>query len=165
MSKLLGDVARVLPPPGDFDDRAMEIYLDELDDLPLEVVAQALLRIVRTELFFPKIADIRRVAAENLVDAPNVVEALFEVERMLTWSRLSEEERGERPDIHPVVKRAVDAMGGFATFKTSESPASTRGQFMKLYREIRAGVVIDFQTGRALQAPLSQAAIAQFING
>lgn len=144
---LLANVAAVLPPPQGFGDAAMRMYLSELNDIPPGLLERALHQIVRTKLFFPKVSEIREVAAELALNLPTEADALDQIEARMRWARLPDEARGEGPTLDPLVLKALDHVGGFYSFKTSENPVAIRGQFMRLYRDLRTHTLQEAQVG------------------
>lgn len=145
--ELLADVARVLPPPASFDERALRMYLHELEDIPPDLLRESLHRIVRTRTFFPKVCEIREAAVELALALPSETDALQQVEARLRWARLNEDDRGPAPPLDPLVLEALDHVGGFYVFKTAENPAAVRGMLLKRYRELRSNAVVDGQVG------------------
>ena len=118
--------------------RTFEIYVEELSDIPLPTLGAVVKVLIRTSEFFPSIRAIREAAAEITLGLPNEDEALSQVERRIAV-------RGG--DVHPDVKRALDHVGGYFVFKSTSEPSVVRGQFLRIYREIRADRIRAFQVG------------------
>lgn len=136
----------------------LEVYVRELDDLPVDALEPAVRELIRTSEFFPTIRAIRATAAELMLELPYEDDALSQVEARLRWAREPEEEREpDGPEIHALVKEALDHVGGFYAFRSAEQPAVVRGQFLKLYREMRERAVYDVQVDRPALYPATRA--------
>lgn len=134
------------------------ILVRELSDVPPEVLERAVRQVARTSEFFPTLAAIRSACAELVLDLPSESAALAQVEARMRWGRADEDARGDPPRVHPLVKAALDHVGGYYAFKSADEPAVVRGQFLRLYRSLRADAVGGLQTGD--MAALGQAARA-----
>lgn len=144
-------------PRQEVNPRTLELYADDLSDIPLPTLGAAVKTLRRTSEFFPTIRAIREVAAEITLDLPNEDEALSQIERRLSWRHEDELTRSDPPPVHQDVKRALDHVGGFFAFRSTDDPSIVRGQFLRMYREIRAGRV------RTLQATGFNAQIAAVV--
>lgn len=133
----------------DLPDATISLYLRELADLPDDVLERAVSQIIRTkrESWFPTIGEIRAVAAELVLALPGEADALGQVEARLAWGILRQ---GDPPDVHPLVREALDHAGGFKALRHSESPTVVRGQMMAYYRDLRARAIRDAQVAPAL---------------
>lgn len=128
------------------------IYADDLSDIPTQIVGEAVRVLRRTSEFFPTIRAIREAAAEVALALPSEDEALRQVGARIAWGKLSDAGRRPVPDVHPDVRDALDHVGGYYAFRTATEPTIVRGQFLKIYREIRAGRIRAAQIdGFALQ--------------
>lgn len=125
----------------------LEVYAEDLAEIPAPVLEAAVTRLIRTVEWFPTIRAIREAAAENLLALPSETEALQEVDLMTRWAR---EQDGEPPRIHPLIDRAAKMAGGYREFRVSDEPAVVRGQFTRYYRELRAAAIRDAQLDAAL---------------
>lgn len=131
-------------PQSKIEAATLEVYAERLVDIPLPVLEQAVERMMDTGTWFPTLAAIRSAAAEIMTDTPTEDEALAAVEDIISWARLPEDQRGPRPALHPVARKALDHVGGFYAFKNTE-PAIIRGQFLRLYRDLRAREILAVQ--------------------
>lgn len=127
-------------------------YVRELDDVPETVLDQAVSKLVRTKSdpWFPTVGAIREACAEVTLGLPTEYDAFAEVDAVIKWGRMSSEERSEKPPaLNPVVKAALDQVGGTYAFKNSESTV-IRGQFGRAFREMRAHKIRNVQMGLQL---------------
>lgn len=133
------------------------LYGRLLLDLPLDAVAAAVDDCICTSRFFPSLHDLRAAAAERMLGLPNEAAALAQVEARAAWGR---DRDGDAPVVDPLVKEALEHVGGFHGYRHAEKPAVFRGQFLNLYREMRAAAIHELQVRRPAQitpgaAPLS----------
>lgn len=144
---------RAFPRPA-LDDARVRVYLEELADLDPAVLAAAVRTLIRTRTsdWLPAVGAIREVAAELVLALPSEEDALAQIAARIAWTREPEADRGERPEVHPVVARAVAAVGGFHALRTAENASVVRGQFGRLYREARGAAVRDCQVGAGRRA-------------
>lgn len=158
--QLIADLARVLPPRFGLKTtpQAIEIYERHLADLDPSTLEAAVEEIINTKTSFPTIREIRETAAEIQLALPRENEALAQVERRILWRQQDELSRGPSPEVHPAVKEALDHVGGFFAFRSAEKPDVVRGQFLRLYREIREQQVDAALRTRPQQRPAIEAA-------
>lgn len=123
------------------------VYQDALTDVPPETLAPALNAIKRESKWFPTIAEIRERVAELALELPSEPAALAQIEARMTWARESEETRGDPPPVHPLVEEALARVGGWHSFRNAEDATVIRGQFGRLFRELRADAVRTAQVG------------------
>lgn len=131
------------------------VYARELSDLAPAALALAVRSLIRSSEWFPSIRAIREQAAEILLALPTESVALSQIEDRVGWARREEHEREgeEPPEVHPMVREALDHVGGFHAFKTADKPAVIRGQFLSLFREMRASRIRDVQVGALADHP------------
>lgn len=147
---LIADLVRAFPqslaklPPGEIEKLAV-LYERELSGLPPGLLADTVRDLIRTEKWFPPIATILEQAAERALGLPDEPGALAQVERRMLWARMDESERPpEAPEVHPLVREAVDHVGGFHAFRETQEAAMLRGQFGRFYRDLRARAVREY---------------------
>lgn len=121
------------------------VYTRSLGDLPRDALERAVGDVISTEHFFPSIARLRERTCERVLALPTEEAALSQIEARQRWSRESEHTRGESPVVHPLVKEALDHMGGASAFRMSENPSMLRAQFLTMYRGMRAESVRSMQ--------------------
>lgn len=135
LEELIADLACAFPRQeikrGTFD-----VYVRELADVPAPVLEQAVQEIIRTHEFFPTVRTVREVAAERILRLPSETDALAQIDSRITWTR--DGEAGDVPEVHPVVREALELCGGFHRFRTGDQASIAQGQFQKVYRERRA---------------------------
>jgi hypothetical protein len=100
-----------------------EIYVRFLAELKAEAVVEATADLVRSSTALPTVADIRRRIAETELALPTAHEAFHSLF-----------EAGER---HPLTRYVSEIFGGEYNIRTSELPAATRSQFVKIFDELR----------------------------
>jgi hypothetical protein len=145
--ELIADLARAFPRQP-VTAETLRIYLRELADIPPAALETACRELMRASEFFPTIRAIREAAAEHLLALPGEAGALAQIEARMAWGRADEDERGEAPGVHPLVREAVDHVGGFHAFRATDEPAVVRGQFLRLFRDLRGRAVRDAQIGQ-----------------
>lgn len=146
---LLADLARAFP-RNPITPETLRVYLRELDDVPPELLEAVVRDLIRTSEWFPTVRAIRERAAERSLGLPAEAEALAQIEARIRWARTSA--AAEAPPIHPVVLEAIRGVGGFHAFRSADEASVIRGQFGRLYRELRGSAIAAVQTG-ALALP------------
>lgn len=145
--QILADLGRAFPRQT-IDGETFRVYLRELEDVPAGALDEAVRSLIRTSEFFPSVRAIRETVAERTLQIPLEAAALEQVHRRIAWARDDEADRdGVPPDLHPLVRDALGHVGGFSAFKTADEPGVVRGQFLRLFREVRAAAVRDAQLG------------------
>jgi hypothetical protein len=104
---------------------------------------------MRSSEFFPTLRAIREAVAETILELPGEEEALAQIEARVTWGR-SDDRDGDPPPVHPLVRQALDHVGGFHAWKQTSEPGILRSQFLRLFREVRAASIREVQIGREL---------------
>lgn len=124
--------------------------IDALADLPVEALAAGADDLIRTRVFpsFPLVAEIRLAAVQHLADFPSDSMALEQIEARIAWAKQDEDVRADPPVVHGLVREALDHVGGWHAFRAADEPAVVRGQFLRLYRDLRAEALLDLQRGR-----------------
>lgn len=123
--------------------RMVHAYHLALEDIDSDLLAQVIKHIVSTATFFPSAGEIRRAAfhlAEVGLGIPSAQDAWAEVSVMIRkgfW----ETDKGwweARPPqaedwSHPLVQRAVEAVGGWVALRTSENTVADRARFLQAF--------------------------------
>jgi hypothetical protein len=128
-------------------EETVRVYARELADLDPGDVEAAVRALIRTSQFFPRVSEIREAAAALRLALPSEADALRQVEARTEWARLPEQHRGDPPAIHPVVKDALDLVGGAHAFRSSDQPSVLRGQFLRLFRGLRQDAIREAALG------------------
>lgn len=132
----------------------IRVYVRELSDIDPAALEQAARALIRTSEFFPTVRAIRETVAEQTLALPGEAAALEQVYARIAWHRDDEADReGDPPHVHPLVRHALDLVGGYSAFRTADDPGVVRGQFLRLFREARAAAVRDAQTGDLAALP------------
>jgi hypothetical protein len=118
------------------------LYVEELSDIEPSVLDAAVSRVIRLQSLFPSVKEIRYAAAEIVLQLPREVEALHQAETRSRWTRDDHED--VPPPVHPLVKEAASAVGGFRMLRTSTEPGIVRGQFCRYYRELREAAIQEW---------------------
>lgn len=117
-------------------------YEEELADVPLDVLAPAMRAIIRTPgEWVPTVGDIRAACAAAVLELPTEREAVAQVDARIRWARAGRD--GEPPELHPLVREAVDRVGGWHSLRVAEKPEVVRAQMIRYYRESRDGAIRD----------------------
>lgn len=154
--QLIADLKRAFPRER-IPTETLAIFVRELADVDPAVLDEAVRTIIRGSRYFPTIAEIRDVAASRVLGLPDEAEALAQADRYsfadpqpVDCPHPSYEEAldcrrcqgtGVRytvtVDIHPLVREALDLVGGRHGYRTADEPSVVRGQFLRLYRSLR----------------------------
>jgi hypothetical protein len=118
-----------------------------LRDFTFPDVSRAVVTLLATSRFWPTIAEVRAAVIEERLALPTPERAWELVAERLSATGLLPEDHPAKA--HPVIKRAVRAMGGIAGMAEEDNVAALRRQFMEQYAAIRAEHVT-----RAILAPL-----------
>lgn len=131
-------------PDQTFGDRAVVVYAEQLADLDENEVEAAVIRLVNTSRYIPRISEIRREVVETELGLPAADEAW----EMVLRNAL---ERGgvELPD---VARRALKAVGGPWAVRHSENPGTLYAQFRKHYEGIREAEIRRVAAGSPITA-------------
>lgn len=133
----------------------LAIYVQVLSDIPPEQLKIAVLRHVTQSRFFPSVSELREAAAglhQEAEDQPDAYTAWAEVTaafrdvgyyRQPTWS-------------HPLIGRAVDALGGWRNLCQSENGVADRARFFEVY-----GAYASRSQNERTALPVVQTYIAQ----
>lgn len=117
-------------------------YEAELADVPLEVLAAAVRRLIRAPgEWLPSVGDVRAECAGAILGLPSEQEAAAQVEARMRWAR--EGRHGDRPEVHPLVRAAIDHVGGWHNIRSADRPEVVRGQMLRYFREARDQQVRD----------------------
>jgi hypothetical protein len=119
----------------------LTIYVRELSDLDPAALGDAVRLLIRTSEFFPTIHAIRETVAEAALDLPSEAAALAEVNALGA---------GRPGRLTPLVREALDAVGGPWAVRTASEPGVIRGQFLRIYRDLRHARVAEYVARDAL---------------
>lgn len=118
-------------------------YHQILGDLDADLLARVAVHLASTQTFFPAAAEIRRACfhlAEVGLGIPTAQDAWAEVSLMMRkgfWDTKNGwyEVRAPCADdwSHPVVQRAVDAVGGWMALRVSTNTVADRARFLQAY--------------------------------
>lgn len=118
---------------------AQDVYQAELADCPPDVLAAAVRSLIRTSMeWVPSIGHIRAEIAERLLALPSEREAVAQVDARIEHGRARE---GDAPVVHPLVREAVNHVGGWHSLRASDRPEVVRAQLLRFYRDARAAEV------------------------
>jgi hypothetical protein len=118
---------------GDANFRAYHLLLSDLDAQLLE---HAALSVAAQNTFFPTAAEIRKEAMglrEAAMGIPSKEDAWAEVSKSFgpygSW-------RGAPEWSHPIIKQAIDALGGYIALCRSDNPVADRAHFFRAYEAL-----------------------------
>ncbi len=136
-AKILGGLA-ILYPRFNLTRETIHAYHRILGDLPADLLDAAALEIGRNNTFFPAAAELRK-AAFNLTrvadDTPNAQDAWAMVKKAIGAIGYP----GGMPDhFPPIVKKAVEGMGGWKSLCMSENNMSDRARFVESFNAYSA---------------------------
>lgn len=140
VSRALADLARAFP-QRKIERETLVVYMNNLADLPPEAVVDACIVLTRVSEFFPSIHAIRNTVAESLLALPSETEALAQVNPHAVLRT------------HPLVREALEMVGGRHAFRVSDEPTVIRGQFLRHYRELRAARIQEAIIGDVALGP------------
>jgi hypothetical protein len=118
--------------------QTLAVYVRHLEDIDLDSLEVAVRGLIRTSEFFPTVHAIRTAVAEAALGLPTEGEALAAVTT-----------RGV-VGLHPLVREALDMVGGYHAWRITDNPGVMRGQFTRIYREMREERLREFVVGEAL---------------
>lgn len=117
-------------PHAKLTDDTFDVYAEALQDVPTEILQPALIQAAQDSEFFPTLHRIREVITNILFDGtPTAEEAWEEVSQWIAGTK-------NRLD-HPLIVRVVNMLGGWWQLSRSENISVERGQFLKMYANLR----------------------------
>ena len=150
--------------------RMVHAYHIALQDIDVDLLGQVVQHIISTATFFPSAGEIRRAAfrlAEIGLGIPTAQDAWAEVSAMIRkgfWDTGNGwyEARAPRTEdwSHPLVQKAVDAVGGWLALRTSENVVADRARFLEAY-----GVYVSRYREQEQMLPGVRQAVAQLGQG
>lgn len=151
LTDIMGLLARLYPNFNLTVD-TIEGYALVLGDIPPDLLRMAAISLAGQEReFFPP-AGVIRAAAFALVERADTTPSAGEA-----WGAVCAVWRGRnRDELHPLIHRAVDAMGGWKQLGLSENPMADRAHFLKVY-----DVLLDRQRADVRMLPQVQGYVAQ----
>lgn len=147
----------------DIDGETLDLYAEELADLPTDQVIQAIREIRKSSTFFPALSEIRNrvvaIVGESILVDPEAAfgEVMREVQRVganpLPVFRAGVMYPPPEPQFSsPMIARAVDAIGWKAICGTElEDMGTLRAQFRDALRAIQRREVDRVVSGRATE--------------
>jgi hypothetical protein len=128
VADVMGLLARLYP-NYNLTPETIEAYALVLGDVPPDLLRMAAINLAgQAREFFPP-AGVIRAAAFELVEQVDSVPSAGEA-----WGEVCAVWRGrKREELHPLIHRAVEAMGGWKQLGLSENPMADRAHFLKVY--------------------------------
>ena len=122
----------------------LDAYYPLLCDLDTEMLAMAAAHVASEATFFPVASEIRKTAfhlAEVAAGIPSAQDAWAEVTKAVQRGGFYDKSRGywqQRPPqtddwSHPLIEKAIDAVGGFHALRTSDNVVADRARFLEAY--------------------------------
>jgi len=119
-------------PHRDNQEATIAMYVHYLSDLPPDALARAITQHIRTSKYFPSVAELRQLVAEECVDLPEPEVALQQVRKIIARKGHAEGWR-ELPD--NAVGRA--ALAHWWPLCYSQYPESVHREYMATYKRMR----------------------------
>jgi hypothetical protein len=114
------------------------IYANALADIPGDELQNAVALTIKTEVWFPTVAAIRRAWAEDRLRLPRTEEALAEASE---WVR-----QGTGLS-HQLIMRAAKAVSIDVQCMQEDSAGTWRAQFVKAYTAMREAQILELMAG------------------
>jgi hypothetical protein len=112
----------------------MKLYGDRLMDLDARVIRAAAEQLVATSRFFPTLAEIRAACeAVTKAEQPTALDVYGDTIRELSRALAAR----QVPQLDPVAREVVAAMGGAYTLVASDNGTADRARFLEAYNEKR----------------------------
>lgn len=122
---------------------AVTLYADKLVPLPFEIGALAIDIATATYAYFPNLGELLRVVSQVAIGAPDPMEAWEQaagysqvVQAGYDRERDAELHKQVQAMRHPLVVRAMHAVGGSYAIRTSDNVGVIRAHFLQAYREV-----------------------------
>lgn len=129
LREIIGRLAAAFPDPA-MKPETEAIYARMLADLDFAEVDPIVDDLIATTMRMPSVSRIRRAAIEPSLNFPTTEEAWVAVQ-------------GREKDLHDLVRRAAQLLGGTYNIRTSEDPELTRVRFAKVYDGLLRTAVDD----------------------
>ena len=149
VTRILAGLTTVFPSAPELNEANYTMYYRILGDLDASVIDAAALQFAASHTFFPSAGELREAAMvlnEQAQGLPSAEEAWTEVTRSFHTHGYY---RGPPEWTHPVIGKAVAALGGYADLCHSENPVADRAHF---YRSYNALLSRERQSTRLLPA-------------
>lgn len=137
------------------NDKAMELWFDQLQDIPYNIAEIGLKKWVSLNKWSPSIAEIRQMSAEiSLGEISDWSEAWNEVQRAIGQYGFYEAEKAVE-SLSPLTKETVKRIG-FTNICMSENPSADRANFRMIYETLAERKKKDAQISEPLRQLISQ---------
>ena len=120
--EIVGRLRAAYPDPP-MNEETQRLYARMLADLRYEDVDPVIDELIATVMKLPTVSRIRRAVIEPELDLPTAEEA---------WTAI----QTRAADVHDLVRRAAQLLGGTYNIRTSEDPELTRVRFAKVYEPL-----------------------------
>lgn len=118
------------------DKYSIQIWYKMLADLDYKVCETALMELFATHVYPPQIAEIRQKCSEymnpQIEDSGAAWEEVQQAVRKYGYYRAEE----AMQSLSPVIRKAINRIGGFAFICSSDNPSVSRAHFFKVYDAI-----------------------------
>lgn len=125
--KALFEIIRAAYPSARVPPGAASVYEAVLHRYSFDEVRDALMRHIATSPWAPTPADLAKQCALAEINAP-VPSVAWDTAVVASMN-------GGGKNLHPLVKKALQHIGGASALRYSENPATIRAQFLAAYRE------------------------------
>lgn len=118
------------------DKYSLQIWYKMLADLDYKMCETALMELFATHVYPPQIAEIRQKCAEymnpQIEDSGSAWEEVQRAVRKYGYYRAEE----AMQSLSPVIRKAINRIGGFTAICASDNPSMSRAHFYKMYEAI-----------------------------
>jgi hypothetical protein len=114
-----------------------QVYSAALADLDPDAAQRAIVRIIATSRFFPSIAEIRSLVAEEACGLPDAEQAWLEVAAAVRAFDDSDRETWWPEWSAPIIGEALLGVGSLWSLSISSNPSADRAQFARIYNSLR----------------------------
>lgn len=144
------------------NDKAMELWFEQLQDIPYQVAETGLKKWVSLNKWSPSIADIREMATSiSLGDLPDWSEAWSQVQSAIrSYGSYGAVKAME--SLPPLTREATKRIG-FTNLCMSENPSADRANFRMIYETLAERKKKDAQISAPLRNLISQMSATLFI--
>lgn len=122
-------------PQTEMGDYTPQLYLELLQDIPGDILKQAVLHHVSRSPWYPKVSEIRRSAVELQINAPAIPNA-YEAWQMVCTAIVKYGRYGRPQFDHPMVEKTVDVMG-WVNLCMSTNQVADRARFVDAYESLK----------------------------
>lgn len=141
---MLSAFAQNWPDRADYcrDPKTVAFWQKYTDDIADDLLSAASKTVITESTFFPKVAEVRKMAFTLQKDGLNLPDAEAAWGFLLRWMRATSYILGKdgvarkKPPLPPPIQRAVEYLGGVDEIGRSDNPVADRARFIEAYRRV-----------------------------